>query len=179
MTLTASNRWGGAKLLRQGWRNIIESSLYRPVLLIDEGQSISPAVLNELRLLASEDLDSRLILTVVLAGDDRLVKKLQTEELLPVTSRIRCRLRCGPMEVQQLREGLKHHMEMAGNPNLMTSDVINSLCEQAGGNFRTLMVSANELLDYALRKELDLIDDQVFFSVICDHPKQPGRRGRS
>jgi hypothetical protein len=53
------------------------------------------------------------------------------------------------------------------------------LCEQAGGNFRTLMVSANELLDYALRKELDLIDDQVFFNVICDHPKQPGRRGRS
>ncbi|MGI6300896.1 MAG: ExeA family protein [Verrucomicrobiota bacterium] len=179
VTLTASNRWGGAKLLRQGWRNIIESSLYRPVLLIDEGQSMSPAVLNELRLLASEDLDSRLILTVVLAGDDRLVKKLQTEELLPVTSRIRCRLRCGPMEVQQLREGLEHHLEMAGNPNLMTSDVINSLCEQAGGNFRTLMVSANELLDYALRKELDLIDDQVFFNVICDHPKQPGRRGRS
>jgi len=81
--------------------------------------------------------------------------------------------------VQQLREGLEHHLEMAGNPNLMTSDVINSLCEQAGGNFRTLMVSANELLDYALRKELDLIDDQVFFNVICDHPKQPGRRGRS
>ncbi|MGI6303151.1 MAG: hypothetical protein ACOX52_19120 [Verrucomicrobiota bacterium] len=97
-----------------------------------------------------------------------------------MTSRIRCRLRCGPMEVQQLREDLEHHLEMAGNPNLMTSDVkINSLCEQAEGNFRTLMVSANELLDYALRKELDLIDDQVFFSVICDHPKQPGRRGRS
>ena len=65
------------------------------------------------------------------------------------------------MEVHQLREGLEHHLEMAGNPNLMTWDVINSLCEQAGGNFRSLMVSANELLDHALRKELDLIDDQV------------------
>ena len=68
---------------------------------------------------------------------------------------------------------------MAGNANLMTSNVINSLREPADGSFRTLMVSANEPLDYSLHKELDPIDDQVFFKIICEHPRQPGRRGRS
>jgi hypothetical protein len=55
---------------------------------------------------------------------------------------------------QQLRNGLKHHMGMAGSPNLMTLEMIDLLCEQRNGNFRTLMVSANRLLDCAMRKEL-------------------------
>lgn len=40
---------------------------------------------------------------------------------------------------------------MADNPNLVTSDAIISLSEQTGGSFRTLLVSANELPDNALR----------------------------
>ena len=34
VTLTASNRWGGAKVLRQKWQAHIDASLYRPVLLL-------------------------------------------------------------------------------------------------------------------------------------------------
>lgn len=177
VTLTASNRWGGAKMLRQKWQNFIESSLYRPVLIADEAQSMSPAVLCELRLLASADLDSRLMLSVVMAGDDRLVKKLQTDELLPINSRIRCRMHCEPLDTEQLREGLKHHMKAAGNPQLMSAGVIDSLCEQARGNFRSLMISANELLDHALRNELDRIDNNVFFAVTSMQPKRTGKAG--
>ncbi|MDD8050685.1 MAG: hypothetical protein PHG55_05020, partial [Verrucomicrobiota bacterium] len=53
--------------------------------------------------------------------------------------------------------GLKHHMGMAGSPNLMTLEMIDLLCEQRNGNFRTLMVSANRLLDCAMRKEINHI----------------------
>jgi dephospho-CoA kinase len=34
VTLTASNRWGGAKALRQKWQAHTEASLQRPVLLM-------------------------------------------------------------------------------------------------------------------------------------------------
>ena len=51
-------------------------AVYRPVLIIDEAQEMNPPVLSELRLLSSADLDSRSILTIVLAGDQRLASRL-------------------------------------------------------------------------------------------------------
>lgn len=165
VTLSASNRWGGAKVLRQKWLAHIDASLYRPVLLIDEAQTMSPATLCELRLLSSVELDARSILTVVLAGDDRLVKKLDSDDLLPIASRIRCRLRCGQLEPQQLRDCLRHHLKQAGNPRLMTEQVVEALCEHAAGNYRTLMNMANDLLANALQRQADQIDEKLFFEV--------------
>ena len=83
------NRWAGAKVLRHRWQIHIDSALVRPVLVIDEAQETAPAVLSELRLLCSARLDSHLLLTVILAGDQRLLRRLEAEELLPLESRIR------------------------------------------------------------------------------------------
>lgn len=49
--LSPNNRWNSAKVLRQKWHNHIESSLYRPALIVDEAQEMSVAVFSELRLL--------------------------------------------------------------------------------------------------------------------------------
>ena len=67
------NRWAGFKALRARWSDHISSTLSRPVLIIDEAQEALLQVFNELRVLASKELDSRQLLCVVLAGDSRLV----------------------------------------------------------------------------------------------------------
>jgi general secretion pathway protein A len=59
--LSPHNRWNSSKVLREKWLAHVESSVYRPVLLIDEGQEMNSAVFSELRLLSSADLDSRSI----------------------------------------------------------------------------------------------------------------------
>jgi general secretion pathway protein A len=87
--LQPHNRWASAKVLREKWHKHIDSSLCRPCLLIDESQECCVPVLSELRLLSSTDLDSRSILTIVLAGDSRLGAKLDSPELLPLASRVR------------------------------------------------------------------------------------------
>jgi len=172
VTLSASNRWGGSKVLRAKWQAHIEATLYRPVLLVDEAQAMIPSVLSELRLLSSADLDSRSMLTVVLAGDERLLKKLQTEELLPVLSRIRCRLRCEPAAPAELKKCLQHRLRNAGHPSLMSAAVIDSLCEHAAGNYRVLMNMANDLLAAALHRESDRIDEKLFFEVFAIEPRR-------
>jgi type II secretory pathway predicted ATPase ExeA len=73
--LTAHNRWGGFKKLRERWQAHVESTLFQPVLLIDEAQEVPAGVLNELRLLSSTRFDSGNLLSVVLAGDNRLTQK--------------------------------------------------------------------------------------------------------
>ena len=169
--LSPSNRWASAKVLREKWHNHIESSLYRPVLLIDEAQEMSPAVLCELRLLSSADLDSRSILTVILAGDGRLSAKLESPELLPLASRIRSRLRTEALPPQQLLGCLNHLLKTAGNPKLLSAPLLQTLCEHAAGNLRLLMNMANDLLAAACQQEREVIDEKLYFEVFALDPK--------
>lgn len=178
VALKPSNRWAGAKTLRQKWQSHIESSLLRPVLIIDEAQEMNVSLLSELRLLASVELDARSILTVVLSGDQRLVEKLQRAELQPLAGRIRARLHMEYLGVEQLLESLRHALKQAGNPALMTKELIQALCEHAMGNYRVLMNMANELLIAAIKRQCDHLDEKLFFEVM-DLPAHNTRRKRS
>jgi type II secretory pathway predicted ATPase ExeA len=163
--LRPHNRWYGSKALRERWASHIEATLMRPILLIDEAQEASTALLNELRFLGSTQFDSRQILTVVLAGDTRLLEKFRQEELLALGSRIRTRLSLQPASAEELRSTLKHLLSEAGNPALMTPDLIATLCEHSLGNYRVLMTLCGELLNVAAQKQLPQIDEKLYFEV--------------
>lgn len=94
------------------------------MLLIDEAQEMHPQVLSELRLLSSDQFDSRLLLTVVLAGDGRLPQKLRRDDLLPLGSRIRTRLPLEYAEREELLACLKHLLSSAGNASLMIPELM-------------------------------------------------------
>ena len=164
---SAHNRWGGFKALREKWQAHIAATLSRPVLLIDEAQQMLPAVLSELRLLGSTDFDSRALLTVVLAGDARLTDKLASEELLPLGSRIRCRLRLEHQSPAQLLDTLRHALDQAGSPRLMTPDLMSTLSEHAAGNPRVLFTMAAELLSEAARRDVKQLDEKLYLEVFA------------
>jgi type II secretory pathway predicted ATPase ExeA len=175
--LSPHNRWAGSRVLRERWQAHIEASLLRPVLLIDEAQEMKPAVLNELRLLCAADLDARALLTVVLAGDGRLPEKFRAEELMPLGSRIRVRLLLPSATPQELLECLRHALTQAGNPRLMTKELMTTLCEHAAGNYRILMTMAGELLDTATQRELPQLDEKLYLEVFA--VPEPAQRPRN
>ena len=174
------NRWGGAKLLRERWQSHIDASLSRPVLIVDEAQEMVLAVLAELRLLASARLDSHLLLTVVLAGDGRLLERFRCDELLPLGSRMRVRLALDRATPEELQESLQHALHKAGAPKLMTPELIATLSDHAQGNPRALMNLAGELLALAAQREARQIDEKLFFEIIASaspaHAKGAGRK---
>jgi len=172
--LRPHNRWAGAKALRERWQTHIETTLLRPVLLVDEAQEMNAPVLNELRLLSSARFDSRQLLTVVLSGDGRLIDKLRREELLPLGSRIRTRLKLDFAEPDELRATLNHLLSIAGNPALMTGELITTLAEHALGNYRVLTSLSGELLAAAAQKELPQLDEKLYFDVF--QPPKPTTR---
>ena len=168
--LRPNNRWGGAKVLRDRWQAHIDASLSRPVLVIDEAQEMPPAVLSELRLLASARLDSHILLTVVLAGDGRLLERLRSEELLPLGSRMRVRLALERATPEELQEVLMHALQKAGAVKLMTPELIATLCDHAQGNPRALMNIAGELLSVAAQREARQIDEKLFLEICATPP---------
>jgi type II secretory pathway predicted ATPase ExeA len=163
--LRPHNRHAGSKVLRQRWQTHIDSSFARPVLIVDEAQEMSPAVLAELRLLSSVKLDSQVLLTVVLAGDQRLAERFRSDELLPLGSRIRARLVLERASSEDLQACLRHVLDEAGAPQLMTPDVIVTLSEHAQGNCRALMNMAGELLAIAAQRQIQQIDEKLFLEA--------------
>ena len=169
--LSPHNRWNSSKVLREKWLAHIDASVYRPVLLIDEAQEMNTSVFSELRLLSSADLDSRSILTLILAGDGRLASRLEDLELLPIASRIRSRLRLEALSPRQLQDCLNHLLKASGNPRLLTASLLATLCEHAAGNLRLLMNMANDLLAAACHQEREQIDEKLYFEVFALDPK--------
>jgi general secretion pathway protein A len=176
--LAIHNRWGGFKALRTRWSDHIASTLTRPVLIMDEAQEALTPALSELRILASKDLDSRQLLSVVLAGDARLPERLRTAELLPLGSRIRRRLVLEYASRDELLACLEHRLAAAGNGSLMTTELKATLADHAAGNYRVLMNLADELLTVAADRDLPRLDEKLFLDVFGQpsKPKSPTRK---
>jgi len=163
--LSPANRYGGFKALRTRWKNHCQSTLLRPVLLIDEAQQVSTECLTELRLLQSHHFDSQNLLFTILCGDNRLPERFRTTELLPLGSRIGPRLALSPLSLEQLQDYLSFALERAGHPQLMSSELIRTLAAHAANNLRVLNQMAAELLNAAVERNLPRIDESLFFDL--------------
>jgi general secretion pathway protein A len=174
--LSPANRYGGFKALRERWRSHIQSTLFRPVLLIDEAQEMFAGCLNEIRLLASANFDSQCLLTTVLCGDMRLPERFRSPMLVSLGSRIRLRMMLEPYDLQVLLSYLKHCLEQAGAAHLMTEPLMETLSQHASGNLRLLNIMAAELLDKAAEKELPKLDEKLFLESFSPNLSPRKRR---
>jgi general secretion pathway protein A len=173
--LAVHNRFAGFQALRTRWSEHIAATMRRPVLIIDEAQEALTTVFNELRVLASKELDSRQLLCVIFAGDARLPERLRTPELLPLGSRIRRRLVLDHASRDELCACLDHLLDAAGNSNLMTTELKATLAEHALGNYRVLMNMADELLAIAAERELPRLDEKLYLEAF----QQPQRGAKA
>jgi len=171
--LSPANRYGGFKALRNRWISHCQSTLLRPVLLIDEAQQVSADCLTELRLMQSHHFDSQSLLFTILCGDNRLPERFRSAELLPLGSRIGARLALLPMSPEQLVDYLNFALDQAGNAQLMTAELIRTLATHAANNLRVLNQMAAELLAAAVKKNLSRIDESLFFELFSPTGSKP------
>lgn len=165
LAISSSNRWGAYKTVRAKWQAHIQQTLFRPVLLVDEAQEMSPLLLAELRLLGSTKLDTCTIVTVVLSGDRRLEDRLRTPDLLPIDSRIRTRLVLDPETPETLGTMLRQLLDAAGNPALMTDELQHTLCEHAAGNRRVLMSLCADALALGVARNAKRLDEGLYLEL--------------
>jgi general secretion pathway protein A len=172
------NRWAGFKALRSRWSDHIAQSLTRPVLMVDEAQEMPSTVFNELRILASKEFDSRSLLSIVFAGDCRLLERFRHDDLLPLGSRIRRRLPLDYASRDELLACLDHLLNASGNPALMTTELKAALAEHAAGNYRVMMNLGDELLTAAAERDQAQLDEKLFFDVFTPPAQKKVAAGR-
>lgn len=177
--LSSSNRWSGFRTLRDRWKAHVASARIKPVLLIDEAQEMIPEVLNELRILSSADFDSTSLLTVVLAGDGRLLELLRHEDLIPLGTRIRTRLQTEAAAREELCQLLNHALAKAGNATLMTAELRDTLVDHCAGNYRLLMTMSAELLAYGMAHEVQQLDEKFYLEVFQPNLPRPAAKKKT
>jgi type II secretory pathway predicted ATPase ExeA len=117
-----------------------------------------------------------LFLTVILCGDSRLPELFRHEDLVPLGSRIRTRLLLDYATKDELRELLLHAMAKAGNTKLMSEELVDTLVDHAGGNFRTLMNTAAELLAAGTASDGAKLDEKLYLEVFRLEPSRPKKQ---
>ncbi len=84
------------------------------VLIIDEAQLLSPAVLEQLRLLTNLETDERKLLRIILLGQPELGEMLDRQELRQLAQRITARYHLGPLSKEDTHTYIAHRLSKAG-----------------------------------------------------------------
>lgn len=140
--------------LQQRFAGQLDDEGLRPVLFLDEAQDMRPEVLAILRILTNFDLDSRLVLSVVLAGDSRLQLLLERHELEPVRRRLAHLATLPLLARDQTRAYLNHRLQLAGaEPQVFLDEAADAVFEITRGNLRAVDHLCFKSLELAARDE--------------------------
>lgn len=117
------------------------------VVFIDEAQSLSPGLFQEIRRL-TEISETPCRLQIVLVGQPTLLGRLRTADLKPIEPRIAARCSLGPLEPEEVIEYVSHRLSIAGaHPRVDFSDAAAERIHELSAGVPTV---ANLLCDRAL-----------------------------
>lgn len=123
--------------LQEGCRSSLDIESRRPVLVIDEAHELRPDVLSMLRVLTNFEMDSRLVVSIVLAGQPKLRELLRKDDLEDVARRLSHIATLVPLSKTEVASYLKHRATIAGAKILpLDAQAVEAIVEIARGNLR-------------------------------------------
>jgi len=136
----------------------VQSLSLRPVLILDEAHDLRPEVLAMLRILTNFDMDSRLVLSVVLAGQPRLRELLRREELDDMAKRLAHCATLRPLSRDETKSYIEHRCTIAGSVTVPFDDsATDAIYELGRGNLRATDQLARKGLDVAHKQDHDVV----------------------
>lgn len=130
-----------------------------PVLIQDEAQALSTAILEELRMLTSFDMDAHPVFAMVLCGQPELNRILANRNQEALAQRITVRYHLVGMEREETRAYVEHHLKLAGVDRPVFDDAaLQHLFESSHGLPRLVNRHALQALELAWRQSLERVD---------------------
>lgn len=140
--------------IQQRATTLADADAVRPVLILDEAHDMRPDVLGLLRLLTNFEIDSRLVLSIVLAGQSPLRELLRRDDLAAVRGRLAHIATLRTLTRDESRNYVTHRLAVAGaTRELFDAAALDALYEVAQGNLRALDTIALKALYQAARED--------------------------
>ena len=117
------------------------------VMIIDEAQNLTPAVLEQIRLLTNLETDERKLLRIILLGQPELGKLLEREELRQLSQRITARYHLASLGKEDSFAYVRHRLTtVGGNPHIFDKGALRKLYRISKGVPRIINVLADRSL---------------------------------
>ena len=119
----------------------------RVVLIIDEAQDLSPAALEQVRLLTNLETPTQKLLQILLLGQPELREMLARRDLRQLAQRITARFHLTPLARHETEGYLRHRIAVAGGQRFpFTASAVRRLHRYSGGVPRLLNILAERAL---------------------------------
>jgi len=137
----------------------MDTDAVRPVLIIDDAHELRPDVLSMLRVITNFDMDSRLVLSIVLGGQPPLAEMLRKPEHEDIARRLVHYAVLGPLSRDEVQQYVTHRCAVAGSARVPFDEAsLDAIFEVGRGNLRATDLIAYKALDVAHRRDRDTVD---------------------
>ncbi len=142
-----------------------------PVLLIDNGEGLSPAILDLLRRLTCYDLDAEDRFSLLVTGTEELLVALRETALAPLRTRIGYTHVLRPFSLEDTRNYIQFHLSRAEvDPKLFTDEAIKRVFQASHGRPRSINQLAQQALIQTAVLGREAIDGDFMVHMIAAHP---------
>jgi general secretion pathway protein A len=104
----------------EGFLRALVSIDSRAIVVLDEAQSLSPTLLDEVRMLTAFERDGKRLVQIVLCGQPMLLNTLKTEPLYALNERITRRVALTPLSRDEVEAYINHRLAVAGGADALT-----------------------------------------------------------
>lgn len=151
--------------LQERFSSLSETDGLRPVLILDDAHDLRPQVLGVLRVLTNFEMDSRLVLSVLLAGQPPLKELLHRPAFEDVARRLAHYATLRLLSRSETTEYLEHRSTVAGATTVpFDSKAVDAIYEIGRGNLRATDRLALKGLEVAHGENADVVDHT---HVVC------------
>lgn len=138
-----------------------------PVFLLHEAHLLHQDVLDHLHILLNYEWDSRPLLSLVLVGLPEMRARLELNHNRALYSRVSCRLTVEPLTPEDTGEYIRYRLKRVGcERDLLTSDFLAMLHEEANGSLRDVARLATAALREAARRKKRLVERDILARVV-------------
>jgi len=141
----------------------------RVVLIVDEAQTLSPELLEQVRLLTNLETSKQKLLQIILIGQPELRELLDRPEMRQIAQRITGRYHLEPLRKDETRAYVSHRLRVAGTQNdIFTKRAIDALYNHARGIPRLINVIADRALLAAYTKDQRNVDAKLVSAAAAE-----------
>ena len=139
-------------------------------LIIDEAQSLSDALLEEVRLLANIETATDKLLSIILVGQPELADRLNQPSLRQIKQRVGLRCGLAPLDLRETIAYMTTRVQVAGGDctRLFTPSAIETIYERSGGIPRIISVIGDNSLVAGFALDRCPVDSEIVLEVCRD-----------
>jgi general secretion pathway protein A len=133
------------------------------VLIIDEAQNLSPAVLEQIRLLSNLETETEKLLQIILIGQPELADKLALHELRQLNQRITARYHLKALDQKETQQYIQYRLHVAGGRRKLkfTPATVRTIFQHSKGTPRVINAVCDRCLLIGYTKETHTITPRI------------------